>query len=61
MTHPTMPVSMPRYVGVGSPGDARLNKEETWLLVLFLLQYNLNSYNFWGPVMGLYVAPNLFM
>ena len=22
MTHPTMPVSMPRYVGVGSPGDA---------------------------------------
>ena len=26
MTHPTMPVSMPRYVGVGSPGDARLNR-----------------------------------
>ena len=24
MTHPTMPVSMLRYVGVGSQGDARL-------------------------------------
>ena len=29
MTHPTMPVSMPRYVGVGSPGDARLNGNST--------------------------------